>query len=348
MTSTRDRTRYFGVLSLVFAICLVATMAIGTAGAANTATKAPTVDSVTLRLGFFVKAEYAFIYAGLERGIFRKHNIDLEIGEGSGSLLAMQRIASGDDDFAYTGGPSYFIAKTGGMPIKMIVSFLQTDPGVILSYPDKPVKKLKDIEGKSIILVTGSAFNALWPTLVEAQKLDLSKIKVLRLGQTAYASVFLQRQGDVLPTFITSDALSIQDLAKTKLNMLRMASTGWGIVSNGLLAPENTLRTNPDLVRRMSAAMVESFAWAKDNPRQAATIIQRKLTGIDYNTTLATWKRTAALAHTGLTKGKPVGWAAAKDWQRSVDILTRAGLLTTRQPVGYYFTNAFLPKPKKK
>lgn len=334
----RARTRFCAVAILIASAFVTA----GGAGATGNVRQA---DAVSLRLGFTAKAEYAFIYSGLQRGTFAKHGIDLKISEGIGSLLAMQRVAGGSDTFAYTGGVPFLIARTQGMPIKMIATFLQQDPGVILSRQSAPVRKLKDIEGKSIITVTGSNFAALWPTLVKAQDLDLSKIKVLNLGSAAYASAFLQKQGDVLPTFLTSDALVLQDLAKEKLVMLRMSATGWGIVSNGLLAQDKTLAENPDLARRMAAAMVESFIWARDNPRKAAGAVAPKLPGQNFPTIVQTWKVTTTLAHSGLTTKQPIGWAATQDWQRSLDILQRANLIDPR-PVGDYFTNDYLPKKK--
>jgi len=333
----------------------VALVAVGSAGArTDTGGKAQgerqQLDAVSLRLGWVAKGEYAFIYAGIEKGIFKKYGIDLTLSEGRGSLLAMQLVASGSNHFGYTGGAPYYIARTQGMAIKMVAVMLQSDPQVLLSWPDDPVRRLNDIEGKSIILTPGDGFTPLWPAIADARRIDRSKVKELSVGFDARAQLFLSKQATVLPAYITNEIYPLEDQTKTTFVKIRLANYGWGTLNNGLFTTEKMIAEDPDLVRRMVAAMTASFNWAADNPRLAAAIMAPRLPGVPLPVVVRVVKATSKLAHTGLTQKRPLGWTHAKDWQRSLEIVSRGGVLKSAdvRPVQEYFTNAFIPKPKPK
>lgn len=341
--------RIASVLALVVALIAVASPEARTGQAGiQVQRERQQLDKVSLRLGWIAKGEYAFIYAGLEKGIFKKQGIDLAIDEGKGSLLAMQLVASGSNQFGYSGGAPYYIARTQGMPIKMVAVMLQTDPQVLLSWPDNPVRKLRDIEGKSIILTPGDGFTPLWPTIAEAQRIDRKKVTELSVGFDARAQLFLAKKADVLPAYITNEVYPLEYQTKTTFVKIRLANYGWGTLNNGLFTTDRMIAENPGLTRRMVAAMTSSFNWAADNPRQAAAIMAPRLPGVPLPVVANVVKATATLAHSGLTRGRPIGWTDARDWQRSLEIMTRGGVLkpSDLRPVDDYFTNVFIPKPK--
>lgn len=340
--------RITSILTVALALAAVGSAGARTGGLAQGERRQ--LDAVSLRLGWVAKGEYAFIYAGIEKGIFKKYGIDLTLSEGRGSLLAMQLVASGSNHFGYTGGAPYYIARTQGMAIKMVAVMLQSDPQVLLSWPDDPVRRLNDIEGKSIILTPGDGFTPLWPTIAEARRIDRAKVKELSVGFDARAQLFLAKQATVLPAYITNEVYPLEEQTKTTFVKIRLANYGWGTLNNGLFTTEKMIAENPDLVRRMVAAMTASFNWAADNPRLAAAIMAPRLPGVPLPVVVRVVKATAKLAHTGLTQGRPLGWTHAKDWQRSLEIVSRGGVLKSSdiRPVEEYFTNAFIPRPKPK
>lgn len=317
---------------------LVVLLAAGGLGAAP-------ADRVTLRLGWVMKGEYAFLFLGKERGIFEKHGINVEILEGKGSVAAMQAVATKNDTFGYTGGPSFLLSRSRGMPIKMVALVLQQGPQVLLSWPENPVRTPKELEGKSIILSPGDAFHSLWPAFAAGNNIDRSKVKEIVVGPDVRGQTFLLKRADVTPEFVTSAVYPLEEKAGVEFVKIWLGEIGWDTISNGIFAHEDTIRENPDLVRRFVAATLESFDFAAKNIDLATDVMVPKLGGQSRAVVRKQIEATVRLAQTKRTKGKPLGWSAPEDWKDSLSLMAKGGQMQTTEARGvyFYFTNEFIP-----
>ena len=63
-------------------------------------------DKATLRLNWIAYGFHTPFYLGLQKGIYKKHGIDLTIGEGKGSASTVQVVASGGDPFGLSDSSS--------------------------------------------------------------------------------------------------------------------------------------------------------------------------------------------------------------------------------------------------
>ncbi len=57
---------------------------------------------------------------------------------------------------------------------------------------------------------------------------------------------------------------------------LPFVSAGFAIYASSLIATDETIKTNPDLVRRFVGAAGESYAWARDNPVETCKLHVQK------------------------------------------------------------------------
>jgi NitT/TauT family transport system substrate-binding protein len=302
-------------------------------------------DKVTLRLGWIMKGEYAFLFVGKEKGLFDKHGIDIDILEGRGSVAAMNAVANKNDTFGYTGGPSYLLSRSKGMPIMMVALMLGKGPQVLLSWPDRAVRKPKDLEGKSIILSPGDAFHALWPAFAAGNGVDRSKVNEVFVGVEARAQTFLLKRADVTPEFVTSAVFPLEERAGTEFVKLFLADLGWDTISNGIFAHEDTIKSNPDLVRRLVAAAQEAFDFTAKNIEVAVDVMAPKLVGQSRIVVRKQVEATVQLAHTRRTVGKPLGWSHPEDWKDSLKLMAAGGHLKPIEIRGvyFYFSNEFIP-----
>jgi NitT/TauT family transport system substrate-binding protein len=51
------------------------------------------------------------------------------------------------------------------------------------------------------------------------------------------------------------------------------------------------------------------------------------------------------ILRTDRTKGKPIGWSDAGDWQDTQDLLAKFAKLSPQPDVKVYFTNEYLSEP---
>ncbi len=334
-----SQVRHRGGVFLGVVVLLIALIAYAPA------TNAAALEKVTLRLGWVMKGEYAFLFTGKEKGIFAKHSIDIDIREGNGSVAAMQSVATKNDTFGYSGGPPFFLSRSKGMPITMVAVILERDPQVLLSWPDAPVRKPQDIEGKSIILTPGDGFQPLWPALAAAFHIDRSKVKEVIVGISARAQTFLQRKALVQPDYVTNTVFPLEEKAGVKFVKLYLADIGWGTLNNGIFAHADTIKENPDLVRRFVAAALEAYEYTAGHVDIATDIMAPKLGGQSRTVVRQQIEATIQLAHTKRTAGRPLGWSDPEDWKDSLKLMAAGEYLKPNEIKGiyYYFTNAFIP-----
>ncbi|MGH3005792.1 MAG: ABC transporter substrate-binding protein [Gaiellaceae bacterium] len=303
-------------------------------------------DQVSVRLGWIQKEEYAFLYSGVEKGFFAENGIDLVINLGEGSLSSMELVNRGADEFGYTGGPSFFIAAAEGMDLKMLALMLQKNPSNLLSWPDTPVNDLQDLEGKRFLLTVGDAFSALWPSVAADAGIDRSKIDERNVGQSSQLQAFVAHRGDVTPSFATSSHSQLEEAAGVEFNVVNVADLGYNIVSNGIFTRTELIEENPDLVRRFVAAAVKSWDWTAENVEEASEIMSEHLSDVELDSIVETVRATTELAHTENTVGEPTGWMAREDWESSLDLMKKGGLLEGEVNIDEMYTNDFLPESK--
>lgn len=352
-TSLNEVCKRVGRVAAGVAACLVLALAVAACGddddSANGDAEAGSggsgqVEEVTLQLGWIEKEEYAFLYSGIEQGFFEDEGIDLTIRTGEGSSVAMTSVSEGRAEFGYTGGPSFFVARAEGLPLKMTAMFLQKSPLLLLSWPETPVRDLKDMEGNRLILTPGDGFTALWPACAKRNGVDLSKVEELSIGTEARMQAFVAHRGDAMSHFVTTSVKEPEEQADTTFVKIFADEFDCSILQNGLFTRDELIESDPDLVRRMTAAATKSWDWTEKNPEAAAEIVLERLPGYELEDVTNVVKDTNELAHTEATAGKPTGWMAESDWEESIQLMEESDQLSEPVAPSDLYTNEFIPK----
>jgi NitT/TauT family transport system substrate-binding protein len=350
----RSGGKLTGAITRLFltAACLAALAVVAACGSSNdTNQKASTgakssakLTPVRLQLDWIPKEEYAFLYGAKAQGIFAKHGIDLVLNPGKGSVLAMQVLNGGAADMAYVNVASFVQALSAGAQGKAVFGIIQQDPQEIVSFPDKGVKSIGDLAGKSLITSSTEGFALYYPYLLKQNGVNPSSVSVRRVDPAAKASTFASHRGDAVNLYQTQSIAPIEKQAGEQF--VRLPSQQWHAgqlnVAENLVVMPDYLAQNAQTVKNMTAAMAEAWDWAQQHPEAAAKAIQPLLANAPLDQVLATVKTTLTLGHTAASQGKPTGWMAPEDWDQTVKNLTASGLVKKAQPATDYYTNEFV------
>src|SRR5581483_10500428 len=148
---------------------------------------------------------------------------------------------------------------------------------------------------------------------------------------------------DVTSYFVTSGIQTLEKQAKTNFVILYAKDFGFDLLSNGLFTTDSLIKKNPELVRRMTQAMVDSWNWTATHAKAAAKIILPQLPGYDLGEVISTVRQTARLAHTQASAKLPTGCTVASDWVASQRLMTLSGQMDKQVPISSYYTNDFVP-----
>jgi NitT/TauT family transport system substrate-binding protein len=318
----------------VYALAVAAAVGLG-------AFPAAAADKATLRLDWINSGYHAIWYYGLDKGIFQKAGIDLEVLEGKGSAVTAQTVGNGSVMFgtADTAVVMGFISQ--GMPIKMVGGYLRQSALAIVFPAEKGWKRFKDIGNATIGYSAGGASSQILPALMKNAGLE-GKVQLVSMEPAAKMTAILTHRVDGVDSFGFL-VVSILEGQGFKAATLSYANEGVNIPGLSLIASDDTIKKAPDLVRRMVTAMEATIAAARKDPEGAIDSLMKRAPTLNRPVVLRTLVLSFDLIDPDWGKGKPQAWLSPEVIGKSQDILFQYGGVQKKLPVESYFTNEFVP-----
>ena len=304
---------------------------------------AQAMDKVTFRLNWLLYGFHTPFYLGLERGYYKDEGIDLTIGEGQGSVRAVQTVGAKGDMFGLADGGSLIAGVSKGAPVKAVMAITNSSPYSLAVRADSGIKTLKDLEGKTVASAPGEAGLQLLPGLFARNGVDINKVKILRVEGAGKMVAVAEKRAEGLMAGLDNQSLT---LPKQGVPLIDFAYSKYGTNTVGLtiLTNDDLIKDNPDLVRRFVKATVRSFEAAIKDPEASIKAGQKVKPDMETDLSLAQLKVGFGLMKTEATEKLPLGAFAQKDWQDTLDLMKKyMGLETTKKASDFY-TNEFLPK----
>lgn len=327
-----------------------ATSAPAGATSAPAATDAPApaaMDQVGLRLSWRWKAEFAALALADDKGFFEEQNIDVELLEGKSSGDAVTGIANKTDDFAYLNLTTVTIGIGKELPITVVAGLMGKHPSALAYFEETGIEEPKDLEGKTIALSPGEAFAVIWPAFAQKWEIDTNQVTTVALDATAKNQAFLEGKVDVLPLYLNNELPQLRTQTDKTINVLVPAEWGFNTLANGLITNSDTVANNPDLVRRMVAAISKGYAYAMEHPDEAVDAVLKRSSELASQPREVIEEQVALtldLVYSEGSQGHPIGWMAEDDWNRTLDLLAETGATPTRLANDAVYTNAFVPE----
>ncbi|MFC8599757.1 ABC transporter substrate-binding protein [Isoptericola sp. NPDC057191] len=299
---------------------------------------------VTLMLNWYPYGEHAPFYYGLEEGIFADHGINLKIEAGQGSTKTAQAVGADQVQFGWADTPAVLANIDKGVKIRSLGVFLQTTPSSVQVYTDSGIKEPADLAGKTIAVSAGDAPTTTFPLYLEAAGVPEDAVTQQNLDPAGKISAMLTDKVDGLIGFAHDQGPTIAAKSGRDITYLRYSDVGLNFYSNGLIASEGTIESDPDLVKEMVAATSEAFAAAAEDPDAAVASMEGKDPQMPAADVLTEqWKQTIDLLHTDATADEAPGVNAPEDWAATLDVLSSSGLIAEGTTADDYFDDSFAP-----
>jgi NitT/TauT family transport system substrate-binding protein len=297
---------------------------------------------VTLILNWYLGGLHAPFYLGQERGFYADEDISLTIQEGRGSAVAAQVVAAGDVDFGMSDAGSLMLAGAKGLPIRAVISLLNTSGFGVISLAKTGIRSAKDLEGKTLAVSPGDALTQLFPAVVAANNLDASKIELVFMDPPAKPVAVMEGRADALLGGIDDQYFLIEAQGHEPA-ALRFADLGVNTVGITVHTREDLIAERPDLVGRFVRASVRSWEAAREDPEAAVDAALKVKPDLDRESTLKQLKVDLDLLLSSNTQALGIGYGSPEDWRHTKELLTQYRDLQTERDATSFYTNKFLP-----
>ena len=299
-------------------------------------------DNVSLRLNWYLGGLHVPFYFGVDKGFYKQEGINLTINEGRGSANTVQVVGAGTDTFGLADSSSIINLISKGGEIKSVMNILSSTGFSVVSAASAGIRTPKDMEGKTLAVSPGDPIRGLLEAVAAHNKVDISKVKFVQVDPAAKVVTVLEKRADGLLGG-ADDQFFLLKYRGVEPHALRFADNGANIVGMAIFTGNNTIKTNPDLVRRFVRATKRSWEEAKKNPDAAVDVAMKVKPDLNRQSTKDQMLVDFELIDSINVKGQ-IGFGHEKDWGQTIELLKKYRGLETQQNWTAFHTNEFLPK----
>ena len=301
-------------------------------------------EPITIVLDWTPNTNHTGIYVALAKGWFQEAGLNVEVvqpPEGGSALL----VAAGNAQFAVTAQDSIAPALSGEepMPITAVAAIVQHNTSGIVSRAGESMDTPRGLEGHKYATWDSPAEKATIRQVMEADGGDFDKVELI--PSTVTDEVSALRSGDVDAIWIFYGWAGIAcQVAGLPIDYFDFADFDpvLDFYTPIIVSNNDYLAENPETAKAFLSALSRGYAYAAENPAEAADILMEAAPELKSNPELVyrsqeflSGEYIADAARWG--EIDPVRWGGYFSW------LSDNGLLENPLDPAAGFSNAYLP-----
>lgn len=256
-----------------------------------------------LKLGYVPYADDAAAFLAQEKGIFRKHGVDVEFVPAPNPVAAVAALTSGTQQLAFVTDPVLINANLQSTKLKCVSPVIGRQPKdsardgtSLIAAKGSGIKSPKDLAGKKVAMVQLNSLNTI-------------DVQVLanRAGIDPKGVQFIQMPFPQMPAALDQGrvqaAVIVQPFAQTAIDkghtvLNHPNAVLWpGGTTVCFAALANYIEENPEAIKGFNAAMREAITYTRTHEKEAKATLtkhleltpeqaQKQILQTDWNVTL--------------------------------------------------------------
>lgn len=215
-------------------------------------------------------AQFAGYYVGIDRRIFEKHGLQLDMLPFRPSVPVEDVFAKQQAEFALLWLANAIELRAKGVDVVNIAQLSSRSSLMLITKKSSGISTLQGMNGKRAGIWMG--FEKQPQALFKKYNLN---VHLIPIGSTN--NLFLQDGVDILNANWFDEYHSVLNngLNEDELNTFYLADYGLNFLEDGIYSLANTVNADPDLCAKFVAAVVESWQYAFDHQEEAIDIVVR-------------------------------------------------------------------------
>jgi NitT/TauT family transport system substrate-binding protein len=294
------------------------------------------LTKIRLPMGFIPNVQYAPFYVAVDKGYFKEAGLELEFDYKS-ETDGMALVGANQLPFAIVSGEQVPLARAQGLPVVYVLSWWRDYPVAVVAKKSSNIRQPADLKGKKIGLPGpfGASYVGL-RALLDVAGLQETDISMDAIGYNQVEALAADKDQAVV-VYANNEPIQLRERGY-EIDTIRVADYV-SLASNGLITNESTIAENPDLVRRMTLAILRGIRDTIENPDEAFEISKRYVEGLDKNAAI---QKEVLLTSIEFWKGEKLGVSHLEAWENMQKILLEMGLLKEPIDLSKAFTNDFV------
>jgi NitT/TauT family transport system substrate-binding protein len=298
------------------------------------ATPASPLTPITVQLNWTHQAQYAGMYAAVQKGYYTAEGLDVTFVEGGSNVDKLAPVINGAMQFGVAGADELILARSQGTPLRAIATLYRRSPVVFISLAEKGITQPQDFVGKTIRAPANTV-----PSLrAMTTHVGLAPDQYTVVDLPSDVALFASGDVPVWGLYSTGLAINIQQ-AGYKINSIYPDDYGVHFYADTLYATDDLITTSPDMVLRFLRATLEGWSYAIENPAETAAMVLAYNPQADIALEKEKLIAIVPLVNTGEDN---IGWMKSEVWEGMAQTLFEQGILTQALDVSQVYTLKFL------
>jgi ABC-type nitrate/sulfonate/bicarbonate transport system substrate-binding protein len=267
-------------MSRVAALLAAALLVAGAAGCGGSGAEPGAPDGATLVLDFTPNAVHSGIYAALRQGFYRDAGVDLTIRQPGASTDAPRLLEAGRADFAILDIHDLGIAREQGLDLVGVMPIVQRPLAAVLARADGPVRRPRDLEGRTAGVTGLPSDEAIVDSEVRADGGDPARVDRVTIGFDAVASL-ASGKVDAATGFWNAEGVALRRKG-VPTRVFKVDEYGAPPYPELVItASRRTIEDDPELVDALVAATTRGYELAVAEPGRALDDLLASTHGLD-------------------------------------------------------------------
>ncbi|MCS7011148.1 MAG: ABC transporter substrate-binding protein, partial [Anaerolineales bacterium] len=247
--------RLFSVLSLMFLTVLLALSACS-----------PQPQTTIIRIGTQPWIGYGPWWIAQEKGLFAKHNLQVELVDFVQDTEVNAAFASGEMDAANVATHTAIKLFANGVDLRVVLLEDASYEADAILAP-KSITTIRDLVGKAVAYEEGSTSDLLLNYALAQNGLSLADIQPVPMPASDAGAALIAGQVQVAVTYEPYISAALAE--NSDLALLYTAAERPGLISDVLIVSGKFARQNPKAVSVLLKVWDEALAFYKSNPDEA-------------------------------------------------------------------------------
>lgn len=235
---------------------------LGLAAAASAQTQ-----KVVFATNWKAQAAHGGFYQALADGTYQRAGLDVEIRQGGPQVNNRPLLPAGKIDFLMTGNLLHsFDNVKNKVPVIVVASMFQKDPQALMAHPGQGYDTFADLKKAPVAFIAKDAQFSFWAWLKADYGFRDEQLRPYNYN----LAPFLADKRSIQQGYAVEEPIAIEKQGGFKPLTFLLADHGYSTYSTTIEARTETVRRNPELVRRFVEASIIGWVNYLHGDRKAA------------------------------------------------------------------------------
>ncbi|HUN51773.1 MAG TPA: ABC transporter substrate-binding protein [Candidatus Sulfotelmatobacter sp.] len=264
-------------------------------------------EKVDFILNWIAGGDHAPYYYAKKMGWYEKAGIDLNIEQGKGSAVAVQKVGAGVDPIGLADMGSVLVARGKGADMVAVFNVYANSPQGLYWLKSSGIKSVKDLVGKRIGNPPGDGARVMWPALAKANGIDPKSVTWVNIDANAKLAALKAHSIDATTSFYNLHHVFKKELG-ADMGFLAWKDAGLNPYGNSIVVNADYLKAHKPVVAAFVKVTQKAFATCVAEPKPCIQALVEANGALQFDNELTNWGEVEELMSDKISRTVALGW----------------------------------------